>query len=152
MDITEAIKLKGARIQILISEDTPQGKFNDALYYGENELSKLDEKAVKAAVQTRVNNWVAFVTEQSSKPPIKPSVEQLQEQADQIKEQWTRMVTQLAEVGSKEDVQAVKNKLDEAVVETVSAIDATPIKEKLKKDPDIKPVEGIIEEPIKGKG
>lgn len=82
MDITEAMALKGARIQILIQEDTPMGAYHDALYFQPKEIDALKEEDITAQVQTRVTNWMAFVQEQSSKPPVVPTKEELKESAE----------------------------------------------------------------------
>ena len=146
MDITEAMKLKGARLQVLISEDTPQGRYQDAIYVNPEDLDKLDEKAITEQVAARVQGWQQFVTEQSSRIPEPPKVEDLQLQVDQLTEQLSRIATQMAEVGTKEDLQALSDKLQEKtdaakadIATAVSAIDAKPI--------DIKP-DPIKEDPI----
>lgn len=117
-------------IQVRISENTEIGQFNDAIYYTEDEFNKLSEDDINVSIKERVDNWVAFVKEQSSKEPVPPTVEDLQQQADAIKEQWNRMIAQLAEVGSQEDVQAAADLLNDVVATTDAAVQATPIKEK----------------------
>ncbi len=113
--------------QVRIQEDTELGQYNDALYYTPDEWLTVKQEDIDTAVKERVQNWVAFVKEQSSKPPVPPLPADLKEQAEQLKLQWAQMVTQLATVGTKADLELVQDKLDEAVVVTATAVDAKPI-------------------------
>jgi hypothetical protein len=129
-----------------IDEETKVGHLTTCLYYQDPDLAKMTEEEIAALVErdtkARIEGHVAFVTEQSSKPPVKPKAEDLKAQADQLKDQWSRMVAQLSEVGTKEDIQAVADKLDLAVAETAASVEATPIKVK---DPikEVDPIEEV---------
>jgi hypothetical protein len=128
-----------------VDEDTEQGHFSSVIFYQDiDHIGKTDKEMDELAAKesrTLAQNWVKFVTEQSSKPPEKPKVEDLKEQADQLEDQWTRMIAQLSEVGSKEDIQEIADKLDVAVAETAASVEAKPIS----KDPikEVDPIEEV---------
>jgi hypothetical protein len=113
--------------QVRIQEDTELGQFNDALYFTPDEWLTVKQEDIDAAVKTRVESWISFVKEASSKVPDPPKPEDLKDQAEQLKLQWEQMVTALASVGTKADLELIQDKLDEAVATTATAIDAKPI-------------------------
>jgi hypothetical protein len=128
VDIKEAIQLKGARLQILIKQDTPLGQYNDALYYTPDEVAVIDEKAIQEAADKRVNNWVAFVDAQSKLPPVPPSKEQLKESAEQQADSIAVLTNQLiAASPTKEELLAVQEKLKVAM-DALSAATAADVK------------------------
>ena len=112
--------------QVRIQEETELGQFNDAVYYTPDEWLTVKQEDIDLAVKERVDNWIAFVKEQSSKPPVLPTVTDIMEQAEALKAQWSQMMTALSTVGTKADLEAVQDKLDEAVADTATVVDAKP--------------------------
>ncbi len=109
-------KIPGARIQVLIQEQTPQGQYNDALYYSPADWDKVTEKDISDAKKARMDNWLASVVEQSGKPPVIPTKEELKESAIAQVEQVDRAVAALVATDiAKEDVQALIDKLQKQI-------------------------------------
>jgi hypothetical protein len=113
MDIKDAIALPGARLQILIQEDTPMGQFNDALYFVPSEMAALTEADILAAKKARSDNWQAFVLEQSSKPPVKPTKEELEARKVELVAEVARVDAQLAEAVAIGDAEPIE---EEAII------------------------------------
>jgi len=65
------------KIQYLIKQRTPQGEFNDAIYFTKTEFDALPESALVSLVNKRVTNWIAFATEQRTKVAVPPTQEEL---------------------------------------------------------------------------
>jgi hypothetical protein len=128
MDIRDAIALKGARLQIQIQEDTPMGAYHDALYFSPGEIDHLDEKAVTDVAKARVDNWVAFVTEQSSKPPVEPTKEELIAQQAEFQKQLDSLVGRVIanRDTAKADLQAISAQLKATAATIDSAASAKP--------------------------
>ena len=63
-----------ARVQVLISELTPYGQFNDALYYTTEEFEALKDEDVEAAKQERIDAWVAG--QEAQKDKVAPTEEE----------------------------------------------------------------------------
>lgn len=101
-----------SRVQILIHANTPDGQFNDAIYVSQSDYEKLTPEDIDKQVKARVDTWIAFVKEQSSKPPVVPTKEELKESATAQVEQLDRVADQLiAAAPAKADLQAVVDKL-----------------------------------------
>jgi hypothetical protein len=68
--------------RVKIDEETEVGHLSDAIYYPPHEVAGMTEEQILAyaapLVRTRCDNYVAFVKEQSSKPPVKPTKEELE--------------------------------------------------------------------------
>lgn len=73
-----------ARIQVLIKQETPYGNFSDALYFTADEFAALDDTALQAAKQARVDGWVAVVTA-SAPEPVTPTSDALLEEAVELR-------------------------------------------------------------------
>lgn len=84
------------QIQVRINEDTPIGRFNDCLYFSPSEFSRLTQEQLDVAIVSRVGNWVARVTAQSSEPAVEPTVVELQREK-------TALERRLAEVSARLD-------------------------------------------------
>jgi hypothetical protein len=124
----DILTIPGARIQVQIKEDTPQGQYHDSLYFTPEEWEKLEPKDIDEHKRTRVNNWVAFVTEQSSKPPYVPTKAELLENQDRLQEQLDRAADSIiAGTASKVELQAVARKLQETLNKINVAATAKPV-------------------------
>jgi hypothetical protein len=137
----------GAMVRVLIQENTEHGQYNDALYYSEAEFASLTNEDIQAAIKTRVDNWVGFVKEQSSREPIPPTLEDMQQQADSIKEQLDRLINTMAssDVVSKEDIEAVAQKILESKESATTAASVKPISIKPSPIKEVPPVEEGLE-------
>lgn len=62
------------RVQVIFSEETPKGTFQDALYYTLAEYNVLKQSAIDTAKQERVNTWIAIVSN-----PIEDNGDKLQD-------------------------------------------------------------------------
>lgn len=85
------------RIQVLISTDTPQGRFNDALYFSKEEFDALSEDALDAIKTQRVNSWVSSVQEASKREYI-PTTKDIEEQKAALQIQIDELDAKLLEV------------------------------------------------------
>lgn len=115
---------------------TTQGEFSDALCeYTDAAWSKLTLAQKQALMRARARNFVATVIENSSKPPVVPTKEQLNDaaktQADSIASQVTALV---AAKPTAEEVSELKAKL-QAAIDELAKVSA-----------DVKPVEPVEEE------
>jgi hypothetical protein len=100
------------RVQVLIQATTPQGQYNDAIYFAPADYAKLVKADIDKQVQVRINNWVAFVVAQSSKPPYIPTKEELKESTTIQAEQLDKLASQfIAAAPAKADIQAVVDKV-----------------------------------------
>lgn len=121
----DILTVPGARIQVKIEENTPQGAYHDALYYTPEEWAKLTQSEITAAKAARVNNWIAFVAAQSSKPPVVPTKEELLARELEMQDQIERLTDQvIAAKPTAEELIAIKTKLQErlAKLNAVAAV------------------------------
>jgi hypothetical protein len=136
-----------------IDVDTEIGHYSDCLFYQEVDIADLDDKQIDEMAaketQARVDNWVAFVQEQSSKEPVPPSKDDLDQQALQLQDQLSTLMQQYAqcEETTSEDVQGlidvVTQTVSDAAEQATTAVSMKPIR--VKPNP-IKPAP--IEEPL----
>jgi len=84
-------KTEKVRIQVLFSEDTPKGRFQDALYYTEDEYKNVKQSDKDKEKKKRKDNWLAIV----SAPPVEVSAEEriahIQSQIDELEAQKTKL-------------------------------------------------------------
>ena len=71
------INQDNVRIQVLVTEDTEFGPFQDALYFTPEEFEDLSEKALTDLKTERVEKWVENI-ETASARDYTPSVEDLE--------------------------------------------------------------------------
>ena len=90
--------VKGARIQVIIQEDTRIGQFNSALYYSFRELDTMTAEDIEAERTKRTNGWVTFVETESAKVPVEPTKEELEERKVQMIQQKGWMESIIAEL------------------------------------------------------
>lgn len=83
----------GVRIQVLISEDTEIGRFQDSLYFSKAEFDELSDGALLAQKKDRKDKWVKAVKD-ASKKEYNPTEEELLAYKAELE-------AQLAEVNSK---------------------------------------------------
>lgn len=86
------------RIQVLISEDTELGKYQDALYFSPSEYEALKDEEVAQMSASRAQKWVNSVKLASSQERPEPSKEELQAQADELAAQLSEVQGKLDEV------------------------------------------------------
>jgi len=85
------------KIQYHIKVQTEIGEFNDSLYFTPEEWTKLTQEELAQKIKARVDNWVNSVKHPAAeKAPAKPSKEELQIQADQLKQQLDQINAQIA--------------------------------------------------------
>lgn len=84
-------------IQKMVVYEVRFPDFHDALRYTEAEAAALSEADVEAAAQKRYDDWVAFVAEQSSKPPVKPTKEELEARKEELVAEVAKVEAQIAE-------------------------------------------------------
>ena len=53
--------LEGVSVQVKIKEETPEGQYNDSLYYTADEWSTISKDEVKKDIQARVDKWLDTV-------------------------------------------------------------------------------------------
>lgn len=80
-----SLKQNNVRIQVLISEDTELGKFNDALYFTPSEFEALTDEQVAQTKASRAQAWVDSVKEASSRETSEPTKEDLEAHANEKK-------------------------------------------------------------------
>lgn len=89
--------LKTARIQVLISEPTPEGQFNDALYFSVDEFENLSDEEVEVLKQERVNAWLALQDE-ARKPRPDPTEAELVERKENLLESIAELEREVAKI------------------------------------------------------
>jgi hypothetical protein len=97
------------RVQVQFSEDTEVGKYNDALYFTQEEYEQLTQKQIDAIKKQRVDNWVNII-----KTPViqkEQTKEELQIQEQQLINQKASIESQLSEVSSKISAIQVKEEI-----------------------------------------
>ena len=82
-----------AQIQVKIRENTPQGQYNDSLYYGLEEFANAKIEDIEQAKQTRVNNWIYIVTHPATE--IQPTKAELEEQKSELQKQLDELQRQI---------------------------------------------------------
>lgn len=90
------------KIQIRISEDTPQGKFNDAIYLTQREFADMvnPSATIAALKKDRVDRWLAAIEEAKTRPAHVPTEEELAEQEAATKRQLEEIQEKLEAVRS----------------------------------------------------
>jgi hypothetical protein len=74
-----------ASIQVKIKEDTPEGQYNDSLYYTAEQWASKTPADIEADKKARVDKWLSIV--RNPAPALEPTKEELQAQADELKKQ-----------------------------------------------------------------
>jgi len=87
------INQEGVRVQVLITEETEKGRFQDALYFSKAEFDSLTEEELLAKKKDRKDKWVKSVKD-ASKVEYTPTVEDLSAEKAELE-------AQLAEVNAK---------------------------------------------------
>lgn len=85
---------ENVRVQVLISEDTVHGRFQDAIYFSLEEYNNLTEEALQSAKDARVNAWVESVTN-ASKVEYVPTKEDLQSEKAELSARLVEVEQQL---------------------------------------------------------
>ena len=83
----DILTVPGARVSVRIEEKTRLGDYHDTLHFTPAEWAALTQPQITAAIAGRVNNWIAFVEQQSSLPPVVPTKAELLERETQLVEQ-----------------------------------------------------------------
>jgi len=78
-------QLQDVRVQVLISEQTEIGQFNDAIYLTPEELAALSEEQISDMKKARADAWVASVKAASSMERPEPTKADIQAQIDATK-------------------------------------------------------------------
>lgn len=81
------------RIQVLISDITEVGVFQDALYFTEAEFSVKTEKDIEDAAKERVGDYVDAVL--SAPPPVPLTAEQVKQEVERVTADFKRVVVML---------------------------------------------------------
>jgi hypothetical protein len=135
-----------SEVKVKINAPTSQGQFQDAIQAADltvaerTELARVAQSggtiapAIKASidakVKARIDNWKAFVVEQSSKPPVVQTKEELIEQSKSQTDQLSTFVTKFIESKpTKEEAQALVDKL-KASMDSLAAVSAVAVDEK----------------------
>lgn len=87
------------KIQIVFTEETKNGTFQDALYFTQDEYAKLKQEDIDAMIKQRVDEHNAMV----DNPPPEPVLteEQLIQQKQQLLDQAAQLEAQAASVDAK---------------------------------------------------
>ena len=91
-------KTEKVRVQVLFSEDTDKGRFQDALYYTEDDWAATNQAVVDAEKKSRKDNWYAVVTAPSPELTEAEQAAQLQERIDAITAEKTDLEAQKAKL------------------------------------------------------
>ena len=106
--------------QVRIKAATPQGQFNDAIYFTPAAYAKLTVTQINTQVKARIDNWIYVVTHPT--PAIEPTKEDLLEQVtgdlDRLDDVITRV---LAKSPAKLELDPVRVKL-QAYVDRLAAV------------------------------
>ena len=85
------------RVQVLFSEDIPgKGKFQDALYYTQDEYKNTSQADVDKEKKKRKDNWLEIASTDNYEEIVVP----IAEQRAQLQLEIDRLETQKAELGS----------------------------------------------------
>jgi hypothetical protein len=84
-------KGQDVRLQVLVK----QPGFQDAVYYTPNQWAEKTEEAINTEKQTRYDNWLQLVAEQSQQVTPEPTKEQLEEQKTQLEQQLQELDQQI---------------------------------------------------------
>ena len=87
------------RIQVLFSEDTPYGSFQDALYYTEAEWETVKKSEVEKEKQRRLDNWKTIITTPSVELSKEEQMIVVQEQIDMANAHLKELEAQKLELG-----------------------------------------------------
>lgn len=94
------LQTEGVRVQVLISEDTELGKFNDALYFSPTEFAAISDANLEKTKKDRADKWVKSVKD-ASKVEYTPTVEDLSSEKAEL-------VARIAELDAKIDVKVAE--------------------------------------------
>ena len=83
------------RIQVLISEKTAFGEFNDALYFSPEEYAALTEQQIAEAKKARVDAWVEAVS--NPPEPLPPTVADVANKAASVRKDFEELAVTLAD-------------------------------------------------------
>lgn len=84
-----------ASIQVKIKEDTPEGQYNDSLYYTLEQWATKTPADIEADKKKRVDNWLNIVRHPA--PVVTPTKAELQAQADELKRQLDELNAQIGQ-------------------------------------------------------
>ena len=91
-------KTEKVRIQVLFSEDTDKGRFQDALYYTEDEYKNVKRVDIDREKKKRKDNWLALVSAPSPELTKAEQAAQLQEQINALDAEKAGLETQRAKL------------------------------------------------------
>ena len=98
--VKEVVKMaEQIRIQVLFSEDTPYGIFQDALYYTEAEWETVKKSEVEKEKQRRLDNWKTIITTPSVELSKEEQMIAVQEQIDMANAHLKELEAQKLELG-----------------------------------------------------
>lgn len=118
------LKSHETRIQVLVTVETKQGRFQDSLYFSPEEFEKADDESIRQQGQDRADAWVAFVEEQSNKPPPDPEVvrKSLAEEMDNLlKRELELEGVEATEQAKTAALQVIETKRGEVMAERAAA-------------------------------
>jgi hypothetical protein len=84
------------KVRIRFEEDTPHGKYTDALYFTIDEYNIITQSEIATMKQERVDNWIYDVTHPTPTP--KPTLADWKTREAEIKEFQNVLIADLAEV------------------------------------------------------
>lgn len=99
------------RVQVLIRRDTPQGRFQDAIYLSVAEFEALKDEEIEALKDARVAGWMAAVDAAKTAPRYEPTKAELEAEKASLEAQVAEVNAKLAAAEAeevKEPVQGVK--------------------------------------------
>ena len=112
-------------IQVRIRVDTPQGSFNDAIYLSPAEYQAFTVAQINAAVQKRVDNWVAI--QEHPPVPVEPSISEYVEEIDSACERMSGVVEALiAKNPTKAQLVNVRDRLAQIATRLKDAYNVAP--------------------------
>lgn len=86
------------KIQVLISEQTELGVFNDAMYFSPDEYIALSDEKLESLKKQRVTNWVNSVKESSTMERPLPTEEELIAQKNELLSQVDEIESKIEEL------------------------------------------------------
>ena len=85
----------------MYSIDTPRGKFNDCLYFKQEDYDKLSISELERLKQERCQRWLDIVEAESNKDEEEPTEEELTKQESDLDQQIAALQSQKMEVSEK---------------------------------------------------
>ena len=95
------LKQDGVFIQVRIEEQTERGVFNDSLYFSLDEFDALKNEDLVNMKTERFQNWLTGVQDESNKPLVELTEEELIKAKEALQEQKSCIEENIADIDLK---------------------------------------------------